>query len=157
MLFSCYAMPCPALCSPCTAACQASVSTVSWSLLDIVFIESNHLILCCPLLLPSIFPKVFQMSQLFASGGQSIGASASTSVLPVNIQGWMVGSLCCPRSFSRLLRHSAFFIVQLSCLYMTAGKTMSLTIWIFVSKWCLCFSICCLSSSYLFFQGARVF
>ena len=45
---------------------------------------SKHLILCCPLLLPpSIFPsiRVFSRSQLFASGGQSIGASASASVL----------------------------------------------------------------------------
>ena len=50
---------------------------------------SNHLILCYPLL-PSIFPsiKVFPMSQLFASDGQSIGASASASVLPMNIQDW---------------------------------------------------------------------
>ena len=50
-----------------------------------------HLILCHPLfLLPSIFPRSgsFQMSQLFASGGQSIGASASTSVLPMNTQDW---------------------------------------------------------------------
>ena len=42
------------------------------------------------------------MSQFFASGGQSIGASASASFLPMNIQdwfplGWLVGSLCCPR------------------------------------------------------------
>ena len=52
----------------------------------------NHLILCCPLLLlPSIFPSInvfFLMSQLFASGGQSIRALASASVLPVNIHGW---------------------------------------------------------------------
>ena len=51
---------------------------------------SNHLILCCPLLLlPSIFPsiRVFSKTLLFISGGQSIGASASSSVLPVNIQG----------------------------------------------------------------------
>ena len=49
---------------------------------------SNHLILCHPLL-PSTFPniRVFSMSQLFTSGGQSIGVSPSTSVLPVNIQG----------------------------------------------------------------------
>ena len=48
---------------------------------------SNHLILCHPcLLLPSILPsiRVFQMSQFFASGGQNIGVSASTSVLPMN-------------------------------------------------------------------------
>ena len=52
---------------------------------------SNHLILCHPLLLPpSIFPASgsFQISQFFASCGQSIGISASTSVLPMNIQDW---------------------------------------------------------------------
>ena len=51
----------------------------------------NHLILSHPLLLlPSIFPRSgsFQMSQLFTSGGQNIRVSASTSVLPVNIQDW---------------------------------------------------------------------
>ena len=51
----------------------------------------NHLILChCLLLLSSIFPsiRVFPMSQFFASGGQSIGVSASASVLPMNIQDW---------------------------------------------------------------------
>ena len=52
-------------------------------------IPSNHLIFCYPLLLlPSIFPniKVFPMSWLLTSGGQNIGASASISVLPRNIQ-----------------------------------------------------------------------
>ena len=52
---------------------------------------SNHLNLCHPLfLLPSVFPsiRVFLMSQLFASGGQSVGTSASASVLPMNIQVW---------------------------------------------------------------------
>jgi len=51
---------------------------------------SNHLILCHPLLLlPSIFPsiRVFSNELAFSSGGQSIGASASASVLPMNIQG----------------------------------------------------------------------
>ena len=71
-----------------TAACQASLSfTVSQSLLGLMSFESvmpsNHLILCCPLLLRS-----FPMSQLLALGGQSVGASASASVLPMNIQGW---------------------------------------------------------------------
>ena len=81
--------------TPWTAACQASLSiTNSWSLLNLMSIESvmpsNHLILCRPLLfLPSVFPiRVFPMSQLFASGGQNIGASASASVLSVHIQGW---------------------------------------------------------------------
>ena len=80
--------------TPCTAACQASLSiTKSWSLLKLMFIElvmpSNHLILCCPLLLlPLILPASgsFLMSQFFTSSGQSIEASASASVLPMNIQ-----------------------------------------------------------------------
>ena len=80
--------------APWTAACQASLSIInSQSLLKLMFIESvmpsNHLILCCPLLLPpSIFPSIgsFQMSQFFTSGGQSIGASTSVSILPMNIQ-----------------------------------------------------------------------
>ena len=52
---------------------------------------TNHLILYHPLLLlPSVFLRTgsFPMSQLFTSGGQSTGASASTSVLPMNIQDW---------------------------------------------------------------------
>ena len=53
--------------------------------------SSKNLILCCPLfLLPSIFPMSgsFQMSQFFTSGGQSIGASASASDFPMNVQDW---------------------------------------------------------------------
>ena len=80
--------------TPWITACQASLSiTNSQSLLKLMSIESmmpsNHLILCCPLLLlPSIFPSIraFPMSQFFTSGGQRIGASASASVLPMNIQ-----------------------------------------------------------------------
>ena len=79
--------------TPRTAACQAFLSTTSQSLLKLMSIESvmpsNHLILCHPLLfLPQSFPAPgsFLMSQFFASGGQSIGALASASVLPVNIQ-----------------------------------------------------------------------
>ena len=51
---------------------------------------SNHLILCCPFCLQS-FPasRSFQMSWLFFSSGQSIGASASASVLPRIIKGWL--------------------------------------------------------------------
>ena len=79
--------------TPWTAAHQVSLFiTNSWSLLKLTSIElvmpSNHLIFCCPLLLPpSIFPsiRVFSRSQFFASGGQSIGVSASASVLPMNI------------------------------------------------------------------------
>ena len=81
--------------TPWTAAHQASLSiTNSRSLLKLVSIESvmssNHLVLCHPLLLLQSFPASgsFQMSQFFTSGGQSIGVSASASVLPVNIQDW---------------------------------------------------------------------
>ena len=86
------------LATPWTAACQASLSiSNSRSLLfKLMSIESvmpsNHLILCCPLLLPpSIFLsiRVFPMSQFFSSGGQRIGASALVSVLPMNIQDWL--------------------------------------------------------------------
>ena len=79
--------------TPWTAAFQASLSfTVSWSLLKFMSIESvklsNHLIFCCLLLFPSIFPSSgsFPMTQLFTLGGQSIRVSAS--VLPKNIQSW---------------------------------------------------------------------
>ena len=82
--------------TPWTAVSQASLSiTNSRSSPKPMSIESvkpsNHLILCCPLLLlPSIFPASgsFPMSQLFASGGQSIGVSASASFLPMNTQDW---------------------------------------------------------------------
>ena len=80
--------------TPWTAARQASLSiTNSQSLLKLLSIESvmpsNHLILCCPFssCLQS-FPASgsFLMRQFFASGGQSIGVSASTPLLPMNIQ-----------------------------------------------------------------------
>ena len=82
------------LATPWTTACQAFLSiTNSQSSPKSMSIESvmpsNHLILCRPLLLlPSIFPASgsFPMSQLFTAGGQSIGVSASTSVLPMNTQ-----------------------------------------------------------------------
>ena len=81
---------------PWTTACQASLSfTISQSLFKLVSIESMtpsiHLILCRPLLLLlSIFTsiRVFSVRQLFPSGGQSIRALASASVLPMNIQDW---------------------------------------------------------------------
>ena len=79
---------------PWTAACQASLSiTNSQSLLKFMSIESvipsNHLILCCPLLLLSVPASgSFQMSQFFTSGGKSIGVSASASVFPMHSQDW---------------------------------------------------------------------
>ena len=82
--------------TPWTAACQASLSiTNSQSLPKRMSIKlvmaSNHLTLCHPLLLlPSIIPsiRVFSSDSVFSTGGQSIGASASASVLPMNIQDW---------------------------------------------------------------------
>ena len=84
----------PLFATPWTAAHQASLSiSSSRNLPKFMSIElvmpSNHLILCHPLLLPSVFPRirVFPMSQLFTSGCQSIRASTSASVLPKYIQG----------------------------------------------------------------------
>ena len=80
--------------TPWTTACQASLSiTNSQSLVKLMSIKlvmpSNHLILCRSLLLPpSIFPsmRVFSNKSVLCMGGQSIGDSASASVLPMNIQ-----------------------------------------------------------------------
>ena len=82
--------------TPWTTAHQASLSiTSSQSLPKLMSIESvmpsNHLILCRSFsFCPQSFPESgsFQMSQLFASCGQSVGVSASTSVLPMNTQDW---------------------------------------------------------------------
>ena len=86
--------------TPWTAACQASLSfTISWSLLKPMSIKSvmpsDHLILCVPFSCLQSFPASgsFLMSSLFVSGGQSIGASASASVPPGNIQDWFSSGL----------------------------------------------------------------
>ena len=91
----------------------------------------------------------FPMSQFFASDGQSIGVSASASVLPMNIQDWfplgLTGwiSLQSTRLSSLLQHHSSkasilqcstFFILQLSHPYMTTGKTIALTRQTYVGK-----------------------
>ena len=90
--------------TPWTTALQASLSfTILWSLLKLMFTESvmpsNHLILCHPFsscLIPFPASGSSLMSWLFASGDQSIGASAS--VLPMNNQGWfplgLTGLIC---------------------------------------------------------------
>ena len=90
------------------------------------------------------------MSQFFASGGQSIGVSASASALPneysglisfrmdwldlLAVQGTLKNLLQHHSSKASILWRSAFFMVQLSHLSMTTGKTIALTIWIFVGK-----------------------
>ena len=140
---------CQTLCNP-TEACQASWSfTISRAC-------SNSCPLsrwCHPTISPSAIPfssclrsfpasGSFPMSQLFASGGQTIEASTSASVLPVNIQDWfplgLTGliSLAVQGTLKSLLQHhsskasflqrSAFFIIQLSHPYLTTEKTMFL-------------------------------
>ena len=99
---------------------------------------------------PQSFPASgsFPTSLLFASGGQSIGASAS--VLPIKysmlisfridwldlpaVQGTLKSLPQHHSSKASILQHSAFFMVQLSHLYMTTRKTIALTVWTLVSK-----------------------
>ena len=124
-----------------TAAHQASVSfTISWNLLKLMSIESmmisNHLILCCPLLLlPSIFPSIRVISNelvlhigwpKYWSFSFSISASNEYSGLisfridwfdPLAIQGTLKSLLQHHSSKTSTLRCSAFFMVQLSHLY----------------------------------------
>ena len=140
-----------------TAACQASLSiTNSWRLFKHISIElvmpSNHLILCSPLLLlPSIFPsiRIFSNESALRISGQSIGVSASTSVLPMNTQdwsplGWTGWISLQSKGLSRVFSYTtvqnyqffrtAFFIVQLLHPYLTTAKTIALTRWTFVGK-----------------------
>ena len=96
---------------------------------------------------PQSFPASvsFQMSQLFTSGGQSIGVSASNEhsglisfrmdwLDLLAVQGALKSLLQHHSSKASILRHSAFFIVQLSYPYMTTVKTTALTRWTFVDK-----------------------
>ena len=91
----------------------------------------------------------YQMSQFFASGGQSIGVSASASVLPMNsglisfrmdwldllaVQGTLKNHPQYHNSKASVLWCSAFFTVQLSHPYLTTGKTIALTTWTFVGQ-----------------------
>ena len=123
--------------TPWTAARQASLSvTNSQSSLKLMSTESvmpsNHLILCRPLLLPSVFPtiRVFPVSQFFESGGQSIGVSASASVLPVNIQdtsplGWTGRISLQSRGFSSLLQQQFFLASRGQCLLLGPPRTLT--------------------------------
>ena len=142
---------CPLFATPWTAACQAPLSsTISWSLLKFMSIElvipCNHLILCYPLLLwPSTFPSI----SIFSN--ESLHEMAKVLELqlqhiPINIQSWFPLGLTglitlqskeLSRVFSSIAvwkDHSAFFIVQLSHLYMTTGKTIASNIQTFVSN-----------------------
>ena len=167
---------------PQTVACQASPSfTISWRLLKFMSTEwvmpSNHLILCCPLLLlPSVFPSIrvfFNKSALhircrkYWSFNFTISPSNEYSGLIffriewfdfLTVQGTLKSLLYHHSSKASVLWHSVFFMVQLSPPYMTTGKTIALTIlWTLLAKWCLCFLIYSLGLSWLFFHGARVF
>ena len=147
---------------PWTAARQASLSfTINWSLLKFKSIESvmpsDDLNLCHPLLpLPSIFPsfRVFSMSRLFTSGGQTIGASASASVLPMNSPGQfplgLIGLISFmskgpSRVFSNTtVRKHQFFSAQSSLWADSHIHTWLLEkqFWLdrpLLEKWCLCF------------------
>ena len=144
--------------TPWTAGRQASLSlTIYWGLPKLMSIESvmpsNHHIFCHPILfLPSIFPASSgkDLSRVFsnesglqvASGGQSIGASASVSVLTMNIQGWfplrLTGLISLLskgllRVFSSTIawKHQFFstqpFLLSSSHIRMITGKTIALT------------------------------
>ena len=166
---------------PWTAACHASLSiTNSRRLLKFLPTESvmssNHLNLCHPLLLPSIFPSISVFfKELVLCIRWPNYWSSSFSISPSNehsepisfridwfdllaIQGTLKSLLQHHSSKASILRCSAFFIVQLSHPYMTTGKTIALTTQTSLStKWCLCILIHCLGLLYLFFQGASVF
>ena len=135
-------LPCP---SPIPRACSNSCPLSWW---------------CHPTISSSVVPfssclqsfpasGSFPMNQFFTTGGQSNGASASASVLPMNIQDWfpvgLTGLISLQsKGLSRALQHSsskasifwcsAFLIVQISCSYMTSGKTIALNRQTFVSK-----------------------
>ena len=141
--------------TPWTAAHQASLSfTISQSLLKLMSIESlmpsNHLILCCPLLLlPSIFPNIRVFSNKSAlcirwpkywNFSFSISPSNEHSGLIsfrmdlLAVQGTLKSLLQHHSSKASILWHSAFFIVQLSHPYMTTENTIVLTRWTFVGQ-----------------------
>ena len=141
-----------------TVACQASLFiTNSRSLLKLMSIElvmpSNHLILCCPLLLlPSIFPslRVFSNESALRIKWPTYW-SFSFTISPSNeysglisfmmdwldllaVQGTLKSLLQHHSSKASIFRRSAFFTVQLSHPYMTTGKTIALTRRTFVGK-----------------------
>ena len=143
--------------TPWAAACQASLSTTSsWTLLKLMSIESvmpsNHLILCCSLLLlPSIFPSIRVFSSESAlrvrwpkdwSFSFNISPSNEHSGLISFRMDWLdllavqgtLKSLLQHHSSKASIQRSDFFMVQLSHPYMTTGKTIALTRCTFVGK-----------------------
>ena len=122
---------------PRIAACQASLSTISQSLLILMSIESvipsSQLILCCPLSsCPQSFPISwsFPVSRLFTSGSQRIEASASASVLTMNIQDSfpleLTGvSLFCLRDFQESFQAPNFKSICSLALSPLSGPTLT--------------------------------
>ena len=145
------------LCNPMECSTPGSLSiTNSQSLLKLMsksVMPSNHLILCHPLLLlPSIFPsiRVFPNESVLRirwpkdwSFNFSISPSNEYSKLIsfrmnwldlLAVQGALKSLLQHHSSKASILLHSAFFVVQLSCPYMTTGKSIALTRWTLVGK-----------------------
>ena len=142
--------------TPLTAACQASLSsTISQSLLKLMSIKlvmpSNYLILCHPLLLPSVFPSIRVFSDesvlrirwpKYWSFSFSFSLSKEYSGLiafridwfDLAVQGTLMSLLQYHSSKASTLQQSAFFMVQVSHPHMTTRKTIVLTIQTFVSK-----------------------
>ena len=128
-------------------ACPPLSLTISWSLLKLMFIESvmpsNHLILCRPLLLPSIFPSIQVLSSesvlcirwpkywsfSFSPSNEYSGLISFSidQFALLLVQGTLKSLLQHHSSKASALQSSAFFIAQRSHLYMTAGKTIALT------------------------------
>ena len=147
---------CPTLCDPMTAACQASLSfTISWSLLKFRSIVSvmpfNDLILCRPLLLPSIFPSIRVFSKELAlhtmwpkywsfSSNEYSNEYSGLIFFRIDwldllaVQGNLKSLLQHHSSKVSILQRSAFFMVQLLHPYMITGKTIALTRWTFVGN-----------------------
>ena len=137
-------LPCP---SPTPRACSNSCPSNQWCHPTI----SSSVVLFSSCLQSSPASRLFPMSQFLVSGGQSIGVSASASVLPYNeysglisfridwfdllaVQGTLKSLLQHHSSKASILQHSACFMIQLAHLYLTTGKTIALTRQIFVSK-----------------------
>ena len=144
--------------TPWTAARQAALSITNFrTLLKLMSIEwvmpSNHFILCCPLLLlPSIFPSIrvfssesvlhIRWSKYWSYSFSLSPSNEYSGLIPFRIdwfdlftvQGILKSPLQHHSSKASVCQHPAFFMVQLSHPYMTTGKTIALTIWIFVGK-----------------------
>ena len=144
------------LCGPVDCSMPVPLSiTNSWSLPKLMSIESvmpsKHLILCCPLLLPSIFPSIRVFSNKSAlrirwpkywSFSFNISPFSENSGLIfrmdwlylLTVQGTLKSLLWHHSSKASVIQCSAFFIVQRSHTYMTTAKTITLTRWTFVGK-----------------------